>query len=1025
MLYFYLGGNDITANVTKNSLRKRDELQQRVDSCSFSLEVGATRPTQNQEVIVYDGYTILSLSGTTLILNKSFVEYSKFRAGDDIWLGVGESTLEKVTIDSINGETITLTSSADNAHSLNEKMGKKIFGGTVQGIDDENLHSLSNLIINVECADYTKIFDKKLLNDSWKDRTSFYIINSAVNQINLTYGIDNFEYANSTALRAVWVESVDGDNPILESTDYKEEDNSAVFPWTHSGCPEYTDCDTGNGTATPAVTSGGGGYTPAYLTGGTSAESTVATWNAVTDGEFRANFDGTIRDVTGIDFDNRSEINVTGTPGSATFVYDNFFAGQNFLAIGTSLNSVLIKVFSITGSLTGNAQLDVYTVDGSGFPTGSSLGSKTIDSSTFTSSTDFKFTFASPITVVIGTEYAYVLKYVGGDDSNNFSIATFNSAPYADGIRISSADSGANWSDRFGYDLYFIVDFLSPSNDMDDVAQTIQTAIRASTSATETVAWVTDHFLITSSSTASTSQVSVFSAVPAGSGTDISGATDTATSATFSATVTQGNVSDITGIASGTPNKGLVCFWYKQADYTVVNDIKVKVGSDSSNYTEITFTPSQNNDWNYARLELIDGTVTGTPDWTAFDYSAITVTETASSNIIFDGLRFNATGSFTFDNVQTGVTFKDFRAGWKKPTAVMQKLADQNRFYWYIDYDKDIHFFASETNIAPFNLSNSSNNFNDLRISLDAEKIINRQVVRGGNETSSTKTVQDIKGDGKASEWFLRNKFRNFSLLIDTTSGGSFSTVSTGVDFLTAETSSAYFTNFNAQSFRSANATTTPPATATLRARYHEVIPIVTLAKDNTSINTLKGILGNDGIFDGATVVDRNLKTRSEAEAFADSQINKYSNPIVSANFITNFEGLRSGQIIKITDTTSGRNVDQNFIIQKVSQRPISENVSVFSVTCASTVFGIMELLQKLLRDSSNIEVDENETIFKVETFQDEITTTESWKAESQNITTETVSATESWETNVVLPPFLWGATTSNKQLVWNLGVWG
>lgn len=43
-------------------------------------------------------------------------------------------------------------------------------------------------------------------------------------------------------------------------------------------------------------------YTPAFLTGGTSAESNVAIWDSVSDGEFAITIDGVAREITGLDF---------------------------------------------------------------------------------------------------------------------------------------------------------------------------------------------------------------------------------------------------------------------------------------------------------------------------------------------------------------------------------------------------------------------------------------------------------------------------------------------------------------------------------------------------------------------------------------------------------------------------------------------------------------------------------------------------------------------------------------------------
>lgn len=470
----------------------------------------------------------------------------------------------------------------------------------------------------------------------------------------------------------------------------------------------------------------------------------------------------------------------------------------------------------------------------------------------------------------------------------------------------------------------------------------------------------------------------------------------------------------------------MVAFWYKQADNTAVTDIRVRIGSDSSNYAEVTLTPASDNDWNYARLDLEDASITGTPNWKAVDYVAIVVNETGSSEVRIDGLRINATKSFTFDNVQDGVTFDDFRSSFKKPTLVIQQLADQNRFFWYIDYDRDIHFFPSETNVSPFSVDENSENFLNLSVNVDSRKVVNQQVVRGSTETSSTKTQQEIRGDGKRREWVLRNKFRNLSVLVDTGSG--FNTQSTGIEFIDDDDGSfQYFSNFNAQSVRASGSVSTLATTSDIRFRYHEVIPIVTLAKDNASITALKKLLGNDGVFDGRAIIDKSIKTRVEAEAISESKIDKYSNPIITATFNTNHEGLRSGQIIRIKDRTQGRNIDQNFIIQKVKTSVMSEQdgLNEYTVKCASTVFGIIELLQKLLQETQNLQVDENEVIFNVETVNETVQATESWSTESQNFQRDTVSTTESWSSEVNTPPFLWGETTSNNEAVWNLFSWG
>lgn len=97
-------------------------------------------------------------------------------------------------------------------------------------------------------------------------------------------------------------------------------------------------------------------YTPAYLTGGNSAQGTFNNWLAVLDGSFRITVDGTLRDITGINFTGVTSMNdvaakiqtairaVTG--GSETVVWStNHFV----ITSGITTSSSAITVTSATG----------------------------------------------------------------------------------------------------------------------------------------------------------------------------------------------------------------------------------------------------------------------------------------------------------------------------------------------------------------------------------------------------------------------------------------------------------------------------------------------------------------------------------------------------------------------------------------------------------------------------------------------------------------------------------------------------
>lgn len=122
-----------------------------------------------------------------------------------------------------------------NTPVAGELAGRKRFAGNIVDINDENNNVLTNIQFNVTCLDYTRIFDKALINDTYTDATSRYIVNDFCNvTVNKNQGIDEFNYANTTALRAAWIESGDGGNPVLDTTYYQEGTGSGTFDWTFS-----------------------------------------------------------------------------------------------------------------------------------------------------------------------------------------------------------------------------------------------------------------------------------------------------------------------------------------------------------------------------------------------------------------------------------------------------------------------------------------------------------------------------------------------------------------------------------------------------------------------------------------------------------------------------------------------------------------------------------------------------------------------------------------------------------------------
>lgn len=232
---------------------------------------------------------------------------------------------------------------------------------------------------------------------------------------------------------------------------------------------------------------------------------------------------------------------------------------------------------------------------------------------------------------------------------------------------------------------------------------------------------------------------------------------------------------------------------------------------------------------------------------------------------------------------------------------------------------------------------------------------------------------------------------------------------------LDVETSFDYMSNFNEKSIKSSSSETTLPAGSFLLFNYNEVVPILVQRTDNVSVALMKSVLGyTDGIFDGQPITDQTITSRSEATQTAEAVINKYSNVVITATFSTQQEGLESGQLIHVTDTTSSlRNIDQDFVIQSVRLRQMAWGENTYQVTCSSLLFGMLELLQQLLANNRKIKVSSDEVINNIEDANETMIITD-FALINVNLedNLETMIIADSLTTTEIVPPFYWSPVT-------------
>lgn len=428
--------------------------------------------------------------------------------------------------------------------------------------------------------------------------------------------------------------------------------------------------------------------------------------------------------------------------------------------------------------------------------------------------------------------------------------------------------------------------------------------------------------------------------------------------ATWTKTISAADISDFTHLR----------WWWKAAagHGTKITAFKVRIGQDASNYHEYNIPNigvDYDDHWSYESVVLQYPSVTvGSPDLSAVDWIQFALTSSsaiAAGNLNFDHMLVT-TGGFTLQNVTRGIVkFKDLRNQDKKPSVVTNDVAKRQNMNWYIDFERDVHMFATQDDTAPFAITDTSQNYSNLEIEPDITKIVNRQTVRGGEAPDDNLYTQEIVADGTTTSWYMDYKPKTVSVYTDTGAGYVQKTV--GVENLVDETTVDYVFNFNEKTLRKTSPTAVLAQGDKIKFTYYPYKDIRVRVQDPASIATMKALTGGDGIYDGALIIDESLKTFNDARMRAQAEVDTYKNPVITATFDTDIDGLHVGQLIHITD--SSRGIDEEYLIQKITAKPRSDDRFTYAVTAGSTLFGIIEFFQYLLKKSEKEINDENERV--------------------------------------------------------------
>lgn len=328
------------------------------------------------------------------------------------------------------------------------------------------------------------------------------------------------------------------------------------------------------------------------------------------------------------------------------------------------------------------------------------------------------------------------------------------------------------------------------------------------------------------------------------------------------------------------------------------------------------------------------------------------------SSSYFDGL-------ITTNNVDCPIEIKYIAFNYEQGSSVLRQLAEITNYDWYIDYDRDLHFFAKSDNSAPFGLTDTNGKYvyESLKLKKDISPVRNTVIVRGGEYLGDPFTVEAL-GDGTQNVFGTEYKFANLQVAVT----GQIKNI--GVDPLEEIDTYDGLHNFQEKFVRFRD-DKIPTAGSSVKIMGNPYLPVIVKLRDNSSIANFSATENNNGIYE-YLIVDKSIKSKEGARQRARAELLAYSSTLVEGEFVTYTDGLRSGQKINVQSDLRG--IDADYIINKVTMMPVGtvsdDSIRFLYVVSLVTTrsFDHIALLRKLLEEKNKeIVIAEDEVLDQIE----------------------------------------------------------
>lgn len=313
--------------------------------------------------------------------------------------------------------------------------------------------------------------------------------------------------------------------------------------------------------------------------------------------------------------------------------------------------------------------------------------------------------------------------------------------------------------------------------------------------------------------------------------------------------------------------------------------------------------------------------------------------ENMTVNAIIADLAATYLTGFTTTNVNCTTIIDFIQFNYVTVSQCLKKLVSLlGNYDYYVDYNKDIHFFQNDLVAAPFSLTDTSGNFDwqSLKYDTDSSQIKNTIIVQGGLVALTTTRDYKFDGDGTKNSWVMSDKLEGTPVV--TVSAVS---KTVGIDGTDADSLFQVMWSQANNSIRFTAGNTPGAGTNNVVVTGYPLYPLVAIFENNTSV-VLYGVKQ-------FLIQDKTILTQAAAEQRANAEILKYGDPTSQGYFETQTDGLLVGQTLTINSVI--RSISGNFKITNIKTvvyDPTGVLKYYVSFVTAEPI-GINDVLQKLL----------------------------------------------------------------------------